>query len=207
MDSTLTAGDVKDFIVRGAESPRWNPETGQLEPPDPVSGAPETVYQLDAYGALKLLAHERRGGRLCGNRVWSTDGEIVVQRDTTRDPAQREVIATLGATAHALTVLHGGRRVEYSIWDPAGSGAPDRFFTIEYANSAWGSPAEIPGLTIWAGPERSRPRSAAGRDGAIDGRPVARDSRDRIPAAGACPPLYSGDWTGTISPYRTAGPP
>jgi hypothetical protein len=34
----------------------------------------------------------------------------------------------------------------------------------------------------------------------------ARDSRDRIPAAGACPPLFTADWTGTISPYRAARP-
>jgi subtilisin family serine protease len=56
MDPSLTAARVKDYIVRGAKEPRLDPVTGQLELPDSVLGAPEPVYQLDAYGAVRCRA-------------------------------------------------------------------------------------------------------------------------------------------------------
>jgi len=112
MDPTLTAAQVKDFIVRGAHQPRWNPTTQQLDTARPVAGAPETVYQLDAYSALTLLARERPGAPLCGNRVWVAGTQLVAQRDTNAAP---QVLANLGERAAFVNAHHGGRRVD--VWN------------------------------------------------------------------------------------------
>lgn len=114
MDSTLTAADLKDYILRGARQPRLNRQTGAFGPPQPVSGAPETVYQLDAYGALTLLASERSTVPLCGNRVWVATTQLVAQRDTGAAP---QVLADIGDTAAYVNVHHGGRRVD--VWTDA----------------------------------------------------------------------------------------
>ena len=111
-DPTLTAAQVKDYIVRGARQPRWNPRTQQVATPQPVPGAPETVYQLDAYSALTLHARERPGAPLCGNRVWVAGTQLVAQRDTT---APLQVLANLGERAAFVNVHHGGRRVD--VWN------------------------------------------------------------------------------------------
>jgi len=111
MDPTLTAAQVKGYIVRGDTQPRLNPQTGVFGPPQPVAGAPETVYQLDAYGALTLLASERSGVPLCGNRVWVAGTQLVAQRDPGAAP---QVLADIGDTAAFVNVHHGGRRVD--IW-------------------------------------------------------------------------------------------
>ena len=110
-DSTLTAAQVKDYIVRGGSQPRLNLQTGVFGPPPPVAGAPETVYQLDAYGALTLLASERSGVPLCGNRVWVSGTQLVAQRDPGAAP---QVLADIGDTAAFVNVHHGGRRVD--VW-------------------------------------------------------------------------------------------
>ncbi|MDX2121692.1 MAG: S8 family serine peptidase, partial [Gemmatimonadota bacterium] len=67
MDSTLTAAQVKDYILRGAQEPLLDSLTGQPVQRQPVSGAPGTVYQLDAYGSLSLLSRERPGTPICGS--------------------------------------------------------------------------------------------------------------------------------------------
>jgi hypothetical protein len=109
MDSTLTAADLKDYIVRGARQPRLNAQTGVFGPAEPVAGAPETVYQLDAYGALTLLSSERSGAPLCGNRVWVSGTQLVAQRDPSAAP---QVLADIGQRAAFVNVHHGGRRVD-----------------------------------------------------------------------------------------------
>jgi len=74
MDPTLPADSVKDHILRGAREPKGWSAPGVPIPATPVAGAPETVYQLDAYGALTLLARERRNTPICGFPVGlSTD--------------------------------------------------------------------------------------------------------------------------------------
>jgi len=111
MDPTLTAAQVKSYIVRGDTQPRLNRQTGVFGPPQTVAGAPETVYQLDAYGALTLLASERSTVPLCGNRVWVATTQLVAQRDTGAAP---QVLADIGDTAAFVNVHHGGRRVD--VW-------------------------------------------------------------------------------------------
>ena len=111
-DPTLVASQVKDYILRGELEPRLDRQTGQIAAPPPVTGAPETVYQLDAYGSLQRLAAERQNVPLCGNRVWVAGTQLVAQRDTNTAP---QVLANLGEPAAFVNVHHGGRRVD--VWN------------------------------------------------------------------------------------------
>jgi len=111
-DPTLTAAQLKDYIQRRAQQPRWNPGTQQLETPQQLTGAPETVYQADAYSALTLHARERSGAPLCGNRVWVAGTQLVAQRDPAAAP---QVLAELGERAAFVNAHHGGRRVD--VWN------------------------------------------------------------------------------------------
>lgn len=119
MDSSLTAGDVKSYILRGAQEPRLNPNTGEMDPPDPVQGAPETVYQLDAYGALTLLSKERAGTPICGVEV-SYEGQTVTIH---RNQPETKMIPGAGADPAVnplLSVAQGGRLI--AVNNPDGSG-------------------------------------------------------------------------------------
>jgi hypothetical protein len=80
MDPDLEPDSVKSYILRGARVPRLSPGTGQLVSPTPVTGA-ETVYQLDAYGALSLLSAERPGTPICGYPVGAGNapGTIILE--------------------------------------------------------------------------------------------------------------------------------
>jgi len=112
MDPSLTAAEVKGYILRGARQPRFNGQTGQVAPPPAVAGAPETVYQLDAYGSLTLLASERSGVPLCGNRVWVNNNAVIAERDPVTHSTQQ--LVALGEPAAWANARHGGRRIEVS---------------------------------------------------------------------------------------------
>jgi hypothetical protein len=106
MDPSLTAAQVKDYIVRGAKEPRLDPATGQLELPDSVLGAPEPVYQLDAYGALTLLSRERPGTPICGFPVYTRNGQLLYERVPGVPVAQP---VTGAQELGRVTVARGGR--------------------------------------------------------------------------------------------------
>lgn len=95
MNPNLTPAEVKDYILRGAREPRLSPTTGLPVPPNPVAGAPETVYQLDAYGALALLARERPVTPICGFPVR-------VGARSRRARAQRRPVVPGGGGGRAL---------------------------------------------------------------------------------------------------------
>ncbi len=127
-DPTLSGAQVTEYILRGAQLPRGNPVTGQEDPAQPVSGAPETVYQLDAYGALQLAAR-RQGAPLCRNRVWAEGTSVIAERDPSPQARTTEQLAALGEPGILLNVRHGGRRFEVS------NGVSDRAF--ELRQGAW----------------------------------------------------------------------
>jgi len=135
-DPTLTPAQVKDFIVRGAQAPRWNPRTGRMETPSAVSGAPGTIYQMDAYSALELAA-QRNGAPLCGNRVWEADGAVHVERDPTAHTS--ESIFPVDEPA-GLAVRHGGHWIDV-FTDTANIG-------LLFANGAWTSMADTATLPL-----------------------------------------------------------
>lgn len=63
MDPTLTAAEIRDYIVRGARGWRNDPATTDSVQATPIR---DDVFELDAYGALRLLSNERQNIPLCG---------------------------------------------------------------------------------------------------------------------------------------------
>lgn len=111
MDPTLTAAQVKDYILRGAQQQRRDPATGSLVNAQPVTGFPQTVYQLDSYGALTLLASERNGTPVCGFPVTVEGGKVVLQR---RTGGFEQLNATGGSEYLGASVAQGGRKIAYT---------------------------------------------------------------------------------------------
>ena len=111
MDPSLTAPDVKDLIIQGAQQPRSD-DNGNVGPAQQVAGAPQTVYQVDAYGSLKLLAAKRQHIPLCGNRVWVANNKVTTERDPATVPI--EDLITLSDPRSYINIFHGGRRIEVS---------------------------------------------------------------------------------------------
>jgi len=119
MDSTLTGAQIGDYIVRGSREPRLSPQTGQLQPPAVVAGAPGPIHQLDAYGALALLSREHPNTPICGFPV-SVDG---FNGNAVRPEAPgRMPLPVAGASAVlAVSVAQGGRLMAV-VAPTAGSG-------------------------------------------------------------------------------------
>lgn len=92
-DPSLSAAEAKSLIVEGAA--RRGIGVAQR-------------HQLDAHEPLKLAA-ARRGAPLCGNRVWSTGGKVVVERERDNPGSDEEVFTFAAAEWSVLNVLHGGR--------------------------------------------------------------------------------------------------
>jgi hypothetical protein len=106
MDSTLTAAEVKDYILRGAREPKgWDAQGNQILA-TPVDGTTEEIYQLDAYGALSLLSRERQNVPLCGIQIGVNENQIVLHRD------QEQQVAVSAYLYHrTYSVAQGGRRL------------------------------------------------------------------------------------------------
>jgi len=118
MDSTLSAAELKSYILRGAQKLRINPSTGASEPPVPLGLAPETIYQLDAYGSLSLLSKERSGTPICGIEVSyepTSDflaGQVILGRNL---PQTGSVPAP--PSRGPLAVAQGGRLYALTWWN------------------------------------------------------------------------------------------
>jgi len=91
-DSMLTPAELKAKIIAGSV-------LGNI----PIAAG----HLVNAYESLKLTA-EKPGTNLCGNRVWSEDGAIRVQRG----PDTEQLIST-GGPSGFLNVFHGGRRIDW----------------------------------------------------------------------------------------------
>lgn len=124
MDPSLSAEDVKRYILRGAFQPRIDSATGSVRSAESlqVDDAPEPIYALDAYGALTLLGRERPNTPICGSPVTSTfvtgpDGPTVSLRIARAAGLEPEIYR--GPVAN-VTVAQGGRRIgieEYVAFD------------------------------------------------------------------------------------------
>lgn len=112
MDPSLTAAQVTDYIIRGAQHPRADEQTGQVAAPPAVAGAPATIFALDAYGALTLMAAERQHVPLCGNRVWVQNNQVIAERELASP--NTETLFNLTDQRSYANVRHGGRRIEVS---------------------------------------------------------------------------------------------
>ncbi|MGH9258723.1 MAG: S8 family peptidase, partial [Acidimicrobiales bacterium] len=104
MDPTLTGDEVTDYLRRGA---RDSLSRGNLRRPQPLAVvAPDTIYQLDAYGSLALLSRERPSTPICGFPV-SVDANAIRLH---RDSVSRLILAGVDAVG-APSVAQGGRRI------------------------------------------------------------------------------------------------
>ncbi|HXE82840.1 MAG TPA: S8 family serine peptidase [Gemmatimonadales bacterium] len=112
VDPSLTTAQVKGYIVLGAQRPRADEQTGQVAAPLAVAGAPATIFSLDAYGALTLMAAERQHIPLCGNRVWVQNNQVIAERELASP--NTETLFNLTEPRSYVNVRHGGRRIEVS---------------------------------------------------------------------------------------------
>jgi hypothetical protein len=103
MKPTLTGAQVKDYILRGAET--------SPTPPAHMDGF-QGIFRIDAYNSLKLLSAENTQTPLCGNRIFlNPQNRIQVQRSS---PANLETIwqGVAGSDSiRAVYPYHGGRRL------------------------------------------------------------------------------------------------
>ena len=119
MDPTLTAAQVKDYILRGAQEPKFDPFTGQFIADSlqlRVHGA--SVYQLDAYGSLTLLSRERTGAPICGYEV-AVGSLPTWEVKLARKEADTLRIPVPGGEAQGVSVAQGGRRLAVRVFNLA----------------------------------------------------------------------------------------
>ncbi|MBP6670544.1 MAG: S8 family serine peptidase [Gemmatimonadales bacterium] len=121
MDPTLTPAQVKDYILRGAQEPKFDPFTGQFIADSTqlrLPGAPGPVYQLDAYGSLTLLSRERAGVPVCGYEV-AVGSQPTWEVKLARKEADTLRIPIPGGEAQGVGVAQGGRRLAVRVFNLA----------------------------------------------------------------------------------------
>jgi len=116
MQPNLTPAQVKQYILAGAQEPRLDPMTGQTIGPGQIrltrTGATQSVYQLDAYGALTLLSKSDPSTPICGLAVLTAlvDDSVTQQAQTTVRIEGRPGLVYQGELA-TVAVAQGGRRI------------------------------------------------------------------------------------------------
>ena len=108
MDPALTAAEVREYILNGAQMARNDSLTGALVPAAPIQGY--SFYQLDAYGSLQLLSKQRPGAPICGYSTAPSGPWVLLEKGgplaTATDSIK--VPGALGALGY-VGVAPGGR--------------------------------------------------------------------------------------------------
>jgi len=154
MDPSLSASELKDYIIRGASMARENPETGgSMAAPDPR--APDAnVRQLDAYGSLKLLSYERPGTPLCGLAIRNTGNAWYQAQSVIQRAAGPEPVEVAGQPVAFTSVAPGGRlaaggtqkyRLSAGQWIDAGGDGTNAVVYLEQ-DTAYLHPVTTPGV-------------------------------------------------------------
>lgn len=156
MDPSLTAGELKDYLIRGSFVPREDPATGDLTPA-PSPGAPGVdVHQLDAYGALRLLSYERPGTPLCGLTITNTGNAWYQVQSVIRRDGVLEGVEVDGQPVAFTSIAQGGRlaaagtekyRLAGGQWIGAGNAGDDAVVFLEQ-DTAYLRPVESSG-PLW----------------------------------------------------------
>ena len=107
MDPTLTAQEVKAYLLAGAQEPKQNRSTGAIMAASAVPSVPSTVYELDAYGSLTKLSRERSGIPVCGVDVVSSGDKLAIQRAAPEPVAPNAAYWAYGPPS----IAQGGRRM------------------------------------------------------------------------------------------------
>jgi subtilisin family serine protease len=109
-EPTLQPGNLKDYVMRGAELARLNPGTGADSLPQPAAGFTGPVFQLDAYGSLVLVARERLLTPICGYPVRISDDFTSVVLESGGLSARSFAVPEVG-NLQTLSVAQGGRLI------------------------------------------------------------------------------------------------
>lgn len=116
MDPSLSAGQFKDYLLRGAQVPRFDSTTGVASATPSVQNVPNaTFWQLDVYGALSLLSRERPGAPICGYPVGSGGSyaapHVVLEKNGPLQPVTDsiKVPGAFDGYLGLITVAPGGR--------------------------------------------------------------------------------------------------
>jgi len=144
MDPTLTASQVKDYLVRGAALGRVDPTTGRLSPDSLVEGVPfsEHIHQLDAYGSLKLLSESDPTTPICGFPVitsFVTNPETNELETVVRLARPNHYQSVYQGNVENVTVAQGGRRIGIDNYEESRN--------IDFLTTSWtvGSPLAFRG--------------------------------------------------------------
>jgi hypothetical protein len=97
-DPRLSVTDLRDLIIKGSQ------DAGRTVHDQGGTNLP----RLNLYYALKRAA-KRPGAPLCGNRVWSVNGQVIAMRDS----AINETLFSTGESGGYMTVMHGGHRIHF----------------------------------------------------------------------------------------------
>ncbi len=125
----LTAHQVQDFIVRGAQEPRID-SLGASHLGVQVTGA-TGVYLLDAYGALSLLSREIFGAPICGYPVTvDTSFQQLVLHRTSDQLVSLTRVGNVGN----ISIAQGGRELAVTGVDSGYYGV----VTASLQNGSWG---------------------------------------------------------------------
>jgi hypothetical protein len=118
--------EIKDLLIEGAQQ----------------GGRTAGAYPLlNAYESLKLAAQRPRAP-LCGNHVWSSEGNLFAMRGFP------EVIDTLGSPLGFLEVLHGGKFIRHVV-EESGQ-AVIRYVSWDEPSRRW-DPSSPPVSTVVRG--------------------------------------------------------
>ncbi len=123
-DPTLTAADVKQYLLRPQVVTSSGDLVGRTQLPVPGGGF---VYQLDIYSALHLLAVERPNLPVCGYPVRVGDDGVSITFDVA-GPAARTFSAALAPSSSGiagLSVAQSGRLIAVHAVDAMTGATPD----------------------------------------------------------------------------------
>ncbi len=139
MQPALSPAEVKNYLLRGAQGPRYEPATGQLIDSLSLRVPGYPVYQLDAYGSLRLLARERVGTPVCGfpvSAVQYAAGTGYIRLE--RSPSLRDSFPVASTRNYGVgdpSVAQGGRLISFT--DNPGTGLVRDIYSTRLTGGSW----------------------------------------------------------------------
>jgi len=141
MNPQLSSMDLVGYLRLGAKTERIDPATGVSGLPSAIAvpGASDVVYQLDAYGALSLLAGSDPASPICGFPVITSlvnnpeTGELETSVRIARPGTPLEVFR---GEVGSVTVAQGGRRIGIDGYTTSKD--------VLFQNGAWSGVHDLP---------------------------------------------------------------
>lgn len=153
MDPTLSAAEVRQYLLDGARAYRTTPLSA-----DSVASRPiyQGVHLLDVYGALRLLSNRKPGTPLCGVETRIVPGNVAtvgVFRGSGGGTETALLLGTYGsglsAPLPALSIAQGGRKL---VVNNFGGTSGTNIAEVTLSNGTWSAPRV---LNLGAGWQRA----------------------------------------------------